>query len=420
MKLRDLCNKYRFIPRGIIHVGAHKAEESSVYDDLGIENVVWIEGNPDLANQLKENFNKKHNVVLNYLISDVDDKEFDFKITNNGESSSILELGTHKEKHPQIYVTETKVLKSKTLASVIAENNIDMSNYNFLNLDIQGAELLALKGLGDKINNVDYIYTEVNTNYLYKDCALINDIDEYLSKFGFYRAETSILEQYEWGDAFYVRKKTDNKLDQMLIFDIGANKGDFSEKCLIEYKDVKMITIEANDELASLLTKKFINSDVVVLNNLASSKNNEEIEFFISNADTISTASKDWIEKSRFSNNYSWGDPIKKKTVNIDSLIEKYGKPNLIKIDVEGYELEVVKGLTTKQSEICFEWAEEEYSKINETCSYLKSIGYEEFGFIYGDEHLKRPDVYTSWENCSIHNDININRKDKWGMIWAK
>lgn len=206
MKLRDLCNKYRFIPKGIIHVGAHKAEENAVYDDLGIENVVWIEGNPDLANQLKENFNKKHNIVLNYLVSDVDDKEFDFKITNNGESSSILDLGTHKEKHPQIYVTETKVLKSKTLSTIVVENNIDMANYNFLNLDIQGAELLALKGLGEYIKNIDYIYTEVNVDHLYKDCALMSEIDEFLATFGFERAETNILEQYGWGDAFYKKR----------------------------------------------------------------------------------------------------------------------------------------------------------------------------------------------------------------------
>lgn len=209
MKLRDLCTKYRFVPKGVIHVGAHKAEENSVYEDLGIENVIWIEGNPDLCNQLKENFNKKGNEIYNYLVSDIDDKEYEFKITNNGESSSILDLGTHKEKHPHIFVTDTKKLKSKTLSTIIAENNIDMSRFNFLNLDIQGAELLALKGLEKKIDSIDYIYTEVNVDYLYENCALMSDIDQYLSRFGFSRVETNILEQYGWGDAFYKRQKYD-------------------------------------------------------------------------------------------------------------------------------------------------------------------------------------------------------------------
>lgn len=208
INLRELCIKHKFVPKGVIHVGAHKAEENSIYDDLGIDNVVWIEGNPDLCNQLKETFYKKGNQIYNYLVSDVDDKEYEFKVTNNGESSSILDLGTHKEKHPHIFVTETKKLKSKTLNSIIADNKLDMSTFNFLNLDIQGAELLALKGLGDNIESIEYIYTEVNVDYLYEGCALMEEIDKYLNSFGFSRVETKILNEYGWGDAFYKKTKS--------------------------------------------------------------------------------------------------------------------------------------------------------------------------------------------------------------------
>jgi hypothetical protein len=45
----------------------------------------------------------------------------------------------------------------------------------------------------------------VNTNHLYVDCALIGEIDEYLATRGFVRVETEIHDQYEWGDAFYLR-----------------------------------------------------------------------------------------------------------------------------------------------------------------------------------------------------------------------
>ncbi|GIV44037.1 MAG: methyltransferase [Bacteroidia bacterium] len=205
MNLRDLCVKYRFVPKGVIHVGAHKAEENTIYERLGIQNVVWIEGNPDLFNHLKQNFNKKGNQIFNYLVSDIDDKEYSFNITNNGESSSIFELGTHQEKHPHIFVTEKRVLKSKTLKTIISENDIDMNEFDFLNLDIQGAELLALKGLGEQISNIKFIYTEVNVDHLYKDCALVGEIDDYLKQFGFERVETNILNQYGWGDAFYIK-----------------------------------------------------------------------------------------------------------------------------------------------------------------------------------------------------------------------
>jgi hypothetical protein len=71
-------------------------------------------------------------------------------------------------------------------------------------LDIQGAELLALKGFGDFLNKISKVYVEVNTNYLYKNCSLIQEIDDYLLKFKFKRVETNMT-QFEWGDAFYIK-----------------------------------------------------------------------------------------------------------------------------------------------------------------------------------------------------------------------
>lgn len=202
--LRELCKSYQFIPKGILHVGAHKAEEYNVYTELGVNNVVWIEANKELLNSIKNNI-PEHQIILNYLVSDVDDKEYLFKITNNGESSSLLELDKHKIHHPHIHVISEEILKSKTIDTIIKENNLNMEFINFLNLDIQGAELLALKGAKENLVNIDYVYTEINTASIYKNCALINEIDDFLSENGFYRAETR-LTQYEWGDAFYVRK----------------------------------------------------------------------------------------------------------------------------------------------------------------------------------------------------------------------
>jgi FkbM family methyltransferase len=205
-----------------------------------------------------------------------------------------------------------------------------------------------------------------------------------------------------------------------LIFDIGANIGGFSDKCLVEHENCKIIIIEPNDRLFEILKFKYKDKNVVVLNDVVSTKNNETIDFYISNADTISTASTQWINESRFSNSYVWFEPIKKKSVNIDNLIERFGSPDLIKIDVEGHELQVILGLTSKQNKICFEWAEEEYENINKTCEYLQNLGYSEFGFAYGDEYLKEADTYSEWNKCEIHKDINIKRKEKWGMIWVK
>jgi FkbM family methyltransferase len=207
----------------------------------------------------------------------------------------------------------------------------------------------------------------------------------------------------------------------MLIFDIGANTGNFTQEFLSVYLDSSMILIEANDDLIPILKEKFLgNQNIVILNYLMSSINNQHINFYISDTNTISTASHDWMNLSRFSDTYRWNKVIKKETINLDRLIEIYGKPNLIKIDVEGYELEVIKGLSSKQSEICFEWTEEGYANLQQIAKYLQNLGYNNFGFTYEDNHNIKPNIYCSWQELDLHKDINIERKEKWGMIWVR
>lgn len=207
----------------------------------------------------------------------------------------------------------------------------------------------------------------------------------------------------------------------MLIYDIGANIGLFTDSVLKKFPNCRLVLIEANPQLCNVLKSKYENNkNITILNCVASSKNNEYIDFYISNSHTISTASKEWILNSRFSQNHIWNSPVKINSITIDHLNEIYGQPDLIKIDVEGYELEVIKGLTQKISKICFEWAEEQYDSINKTCEYLTTIGYKEFGFIEEDHYLVEPQIYSDWKNNSFHTNIDINRKEKWGMIWVK
>lgn len=204
IKFNDIVNKYGK-PKGIIHIGAHLMEERNDYLLHGLNNTIWIEANPKIFSKIDYVNNKNsEEKAYNFAISDVDDNWYKFNITNNGESSSILELDKHKIYHPHIHVTEILDVKSKRMDTLLKENSIDIKNYDFINLDIQGVELLALKSFGDIINEFNFIYTEINVNSIYKNCTLVNEIDEYLSKYNFKRVETSLTE-FEWGDALYIK-----------------------------------------------------------------------------------------------------------------------------------------------------------------------------------------------------------------------
>jgi len=182
---------------GILHVGAHRCEEASRYQQYGINNVLWIEGNPALAEDAKQQgFN-----VINAVISDVEE-EVIFNVASNGESSSILELNKHKDFYPDIvYVDKFKATATR-LDRLIHPNH----TFNFWNLDIQGVELKALKSAGILLDKVDAIYTEVNVLELYSGCDRLYDMDFYLKEHGFIRLTTSIVGS-GWGDALYVKLK---------------------------------------------------------------------------------------------------------------------------------------------------------------------------------------------------------------------
>jgi FkbM family methyltransferase len=201
IKLLQLVEKYKINFKGILHVGAHECEELGDYlKYLPMNNILWVEGLVDKVQYCKNTFpgiQIEHAVVSDIIES------VTFNRANNGQSSSILEFGLHKNFYPGIRYISSESVTTQVLKDILPKYNID---YNFLNLDIQGAELKALKGMEEYLNKVDYIYTEVNSDYVYENCALVTEIDDFLLKFNLHRVETSWAENYRWGDAFYIRK----------------------------------------------------------------------------------------------------------------------------------------------------------------------------------------------------------------------
>lgn len=189
--------------KGAIHIGAHHAEELFWYESNNIDNVVWIECNDQYKSIILNKIQKypKHQLINKCISNKKEIKTFN--ISNNGQSSSFLDLGTHRYLHPEVHYVHSIEVPTYRMIDVINMHNININEYNFLNLDIQGYELEALKSFDDTIHKFEYIYTEVNTNYVYKNCAIITEIDEYLKKYGFYRKETKMYN--EWGDALYLK-----------------------------------------------------------------------------------------------------------------------------------------------------------------------------------------------------------------------
>jgi FkbM family methyltransferase len=216
----------------------------------------------------------------------------------------------------------------------------------------------------------------------------------------------------------------EQKINKMkLVFDIGANRGNMTNFFIEESE--RVVCFEPNLELLSHIRNRFssIIDKQIFLDCRGLSDKEETKTFRISNADTISTFSEDWINNSRFTGSHNWDKSVEVKTTTLDNIIDEYGIPDFVKIDVEGYELEVIKGLTKMldSTTFSFEWAEEQYEKMKEIYEYLNNLGYMNFSFTYGDDCTYGDGlVWKSWNDLDIHNDIDPARKYKWGMIYFK
>lgn len=203
--LEEIKRAVKILPNSILHVGGHLAEESPEYERLFTDaTVTWIESQTELVDAMREILNPERNEVICATVWNETGIEKEFYYSNNTQASSLFKFDQHLSIFPEISVS--KVEKVSTIR--IDELSTKFTNFDFLNLDIQGAELKALEGLGTLIEKVNYIYLEVNRASIYFNVPSLKEIDAWLNNSGFKRVGIRWAHQQDWGDAFYVKKAT--------------------------------------------------------------------------------------------------------------------------------------------------------------------------------------------------------------------
>lgn len=206
IKLDYLKQKFDIKAQGFIHCGANMAQEHTDYLANGFTRGIYIDAIPDMVkycNQIL--YNQPDFVAYEACLTDKDGEQLSFNIADNeGGSSSIFDFGTHEKYHPDVKFTKKIDVVTSRLDTLLSKKLVNVSDYTFWNMDIQGAEYLALLGAGDLLKQVDYLYCEVNWEELYKGGCTVEQVDSLLNEFGFKRVETVKLD-FNWGDAFYIK-----------------------------------------------------------------------------------------------------------------------------------------------------------------------------------------------------------------------
>jgi FkbM family methyltransferase len=171
--------------------------------------------------------------------------------------------------------------------------------------------------------------------------------------------------------------------NQSLIFDIGANKG---YKSVIFSKLVKkVVAFEPSEKLYHYLQKRFVNSNVIIYNLALGSSVCESDFYLVENNEAYNSLNKKHIESITASRGIATIENVMHKKVKVEvveKFIEKYGVPKYIKIDVEGFEYEVIKGMKTPVPLISFEAnLPEFYDESIQSIEYLDLISFNNYRF---------------------------------------
>ena len=212
LDLVKLKEKYDLKIEGVYHIGAHFGQENKIYNKIGVDKKIFFEPLPHTFDRLVENINGDGHCVNVALGNQNAEVEMHVETANQGQSSSVLQPALHKTQYPHIVFEEEKVkVAMTTLDDYVKEGatTIDgffdkSTNYNFINIDVQGYELEVFKGAAKTLESIDYIMTEVNRDVVYHGCPMVEDLDKFLSTYGFKRVETT-WDGGTWGDAFYVK-----------------------------------------------------------------------------------------------------------------------------------------------------------------------------------------------------------------------
>lgn len=142
-----------------------------------------------------------------------------------------------------------------------------------------------------------------------------------------------------------------------LCFDVGANLGDRTAVFL--RLGARVVAVEPQARCRRRLLRRFGRNPRVVLVPRALGAQPGAAEMKVSEADTISSLSADWIARVQASGRfagYAWNQTERVEVTTLDALIREHGTPAFCKIDVEGFEAEVLKGLSAPLRAVSFEF----------------------------------------------------------------
>lgn len=140
-----------------------------------------------------------------------------------------------------------------------------------------------------------------------------------------------------------------------VVFDVGANVGVYTE--VFSQLGAKVVAIEPNRECCKAI--RAIRLKKIFVEECAAGREPGTAEFHLCEESTMSTVSQEWIDavsKSELHKDANWLSTVTVPVKTLDMLAKSYGLPSFIKIDAEGYDDQVLAGMTFRPAALSFEF----------------------------------------------------------------
>jgi FkbM family methyltransferase len=240
-----------------------------------------------------------------------------------------------------------------------------------------------------------------------------------------------VLQRSDWGRAILETRRNRLDADQRqrgiefyrgfvkpgdLCFDIGANIGNRTE--LLQEIGARVISVEPQSSCIDQLKRKFDDDDAITIVPSAVGASPGTAEISVCEEDsTISTMSSRWQNEGRFSDR-TWTKTESVPVTTMDQLIEEHGSPSFCKIDVEGFEKQVLEGLSSPVRCISFEFTREFLDDARACVGLLESLGPVVVNASFGESM----DLTDSWVDPDQIFSLVEKQPDDldWGDIYVR
>lgn len=202
-----------------------------------------------------------------------------------------------------------------------------------------------------------------------------------------------------------------------LVFDLGANLGE--RTALFRSLGATVVAVDPQPSSVAALEARFAGDARVKVVGKAVAAAPGTYTLRVDANSTLSTMSPEWIEGMKSSGRFDgaeWSDSIEVEGTTLDALIEEFGLPQFSKIDVEGYEAEVLAGLSRPLPSASFEFAGEAVERVVQCVERFSSLGPCEFALSYEESMLlgrweRAPDLIPrvrsfpdrlTWGDCYV------------------